>query len=151
MARIRIGAIIKTFTTYLLLVAPPLAGLVAILHLGAGLRAPHAIGGDWQLALGETGTGPCAVRPDDDGRVILHVSQSGPRAEATLAGAARTALSLELRGDRLAGEGGSPAAPCGQAALDAQLAGGALVGVLRSPGCGRCPEVSFRATRAPAR
>lgn len=148
MARLRIRSLIKTLATYLLLVAPPLAGLVALLHLGAGLAAPHAIGGDWDVAPGDPA---CAVRAGDDGHVVLRVSQSGPRADATLTGASRTTLSLELEGDRIVGSGTAPGGPCNRISIEARFAEGALAGVMRHPGCGRCGDVAFRATRKLAR
>lgn len=44
----------RTFVTYLLMVGVPLGGLMLILHYGATLQAPGAVGGRWQVA--ESGT-----------------------------------------------------------------------------------------------
>lgn len=44
----------RTLLTYVLMVVGPLAGLMLILHYGATLEAPGAVGGRWQVA--ETGT-----------------------------------------------------------------------------------------------
>jgi len=46
--------VLRTSLTYLLMVVAPLCGLMLILHYGATLHAPGAVGGRWQVV--ETGT-----------------------------------------------------------------------------------------------
>jgi len=114
---------IRSILAYLLLVIPPLCGLLVILRLGQDLEPPRSIGGSWAVDPG------CGVGG------TLKIAQSGPRAEATLAAAH---LSLELDGDHLVGTGG-----CG---LDAQLAGDTLTGTVQ---CAACPSTPFHAVRKP--
>lgn len=151
MPRSRIGAIATAVVLYALLIVPPFAGLLAILHLGERLAAPHAIGGDWQVAVDGGAVGAACERAAADHALTLHVSQSGERAQATLSGARSATLALELRGDRISGAGRDSPAACQRITLDAQLTAGALVGVLRHPGCARCPDLPFHASLASSR
>ena len=138
----------KAVAIYSLLVVPPVAGLLAILHFGEDLRPPPSIGGEWLLA----GSAP-ACPPFDFGAtpVTLGISQSGLRAVGKLSDAAHTALSLDIDGDSITGDQGG-ASGC-RVAIAARLAAGAanseLVGVLRWPGCTGCVDRAFRASRAP--
>ena len=140
---------------YVLLVAPPLAILFAILHCGDGLQAPRSIGGDWVLA-GVEPPAPAAGCPALDfgqAPAVLHVAQSGLRAQAALSDSAGTKLSLELAGDGIAGSESGGGDPSCALALDAHLVaagdGDQLVGVLRRPRCASCPDLPFRAARRP--
>lgn len=135
----------KTVAIYSLLVVPPVAGLLAILHVGVDLRPPHSIGGDWLLAPAAPG---CSAFDFAGKPITLGISQSGLRAVGKLSDASHAAISLELDGDMLAGEqdGGSGC----HVELGARLASaGELVGVLRWPGCSGCSDQEFHATRAP--
>ena len=149
LARVARGTVV-----YVLLVAPPLAILFAVLHFGDGLRAPRAIGGDWLLGAGEQAPPPagCPALDFGPGPALLHVAQSGPRAEAALSDSAGTKLSLELSGDGVTGRERGGGSSC-SLALEAHVVTGDgdehLVGVLRRPGCATCPDLPFRAARKP--
>ncbi len=135
----------KAVAIYSLLVVPPVAGLLAILHVGQDLQPPRSIGGDWLLP----GSAPACpsfdlgVQP-----VTLKISQSGLRAVGKLAHAV---LSLQIAGETVTGEqdGASGCHVALAAQLAASGANGDLVGVLRWPGCTGCPDQAFRASRAP--
>ena len=116
---------------YLLLVVPPFAGLLVILHLGGKLHPPRSINGDWHVD-----AAPCASG-------TLHVAQSGPRAEAHVD--PDTSLSLVLDGEVLTGEGHAGA--CRDVAIQARLTRDALVGVIRRRGCADCAPLPFQARR----
>ena len=150
LARLARGTVV-----YMLLVAPPLAILFAVLHLGDGLQAPRAIGGDWLIGAAEQVPPPagCPALDFGDGPAVLHVAQSGPRAEAALSDSSGTKLALELSGDGVTGGERGGGSSC-RLALDAHLVvaadgGERLVGVLRRPGCAGCPDLAFRAARKP--
>jgi hypothetical protein len=142
----------KSLVAYLLLVVPPFCGLLGILHVGDRLEPPRSIGGTWvvERAAAPRGDDPCAF-PDSSGK--LRVSQSGPRAELTFLDETRTSLSIELRGDRIAGAGRvRSGGRCGELAVEARLIDrDTLDGTLRRPGCADCPAASFHAVREPPR
>ncbi len=136
----------KAVAIYSLLVVPPVAGLLAILHLGDDLHPPRSIGGTWQLS----GSAP-ACRPFEfgDKPVTLAISQSGLRAVGKLSDVSHTTLSIMLDGDAIAGEQSTGG---GHAAIAARIgATSDLVGVLRWPGCAGCAEQPFRASRTGGR
>lgn len=138
----------KAVAIYSLLVVPPVAGLLAVLHLGEDLRPPRSIGGDWLLS----GSAPACAPFDFGGKpVTLRISQSGLRAVGKLSDASHATLSLELDGDAITGEQGR-ASGC-HVAIAARLAASGsssdLVGVLGWPGCTGCSDQAFRASRAP--
>ncbi len=133
---------------YSLLVVPPVAGLLAILHFGRDLRPPRSIAGEWLLP----GPAPACSPFDFGGKpATLKISQSGLRAVGKLSDASHAALSLEIDGDTITGEEGG-ASGC-HVALAAQLVASGpnsdLVGVLRWPGCSGCSDQTFHASRAP--
>ncbi len=135
----------KAVAIYSLLVVPPVAGLLAILHVGRDLQPPRSIGGDWLLP----GSAPACSSFDLGGQPVkLKISQSGLRAVGKLSHAV---LSLQIAGETITGEQDGA---CGcHVALAAQFAASGansdLVGVLRWPGCTGCLDQAFRASRAP--
>lgn len=126
-----IGRVVRSAVLYLLLVVPPFAGLLVILHLGRQLRPARSINGDWHVD-----GAPCATG-------ILHVAQSGPRAEARVD--PDTSLTLVLDGEVLTGEGHGGA--CRDIAIEARLTRDAIVGVIRRRGCADCAPLPFQARR----
>ena len=137
---------LRTLLTYALLVIPPFAILLLILHAGRDLVPPRAIGGAWVI----DGALPAAT----DGCPALafggfRVAQSGPEADLRFDDAARTALSVALADDRVTGTGGG-GDRCGALVLDARVAGDTLTGTLRRAGCPACPAIPLHATRTPA-
>jgi hypothetical protein len=131
----------KAIAIYSLLVVPPVAGLLAILHLGTDLHPPHAVGGDWLLA-----ASPACTPFEGHADATLKISQSGLRAVGQLS---HTPVALTIDGDAIAGE--QVRTDGCHVAIYARLTGGELVGVMRWPGCTGCIEQPFRATRAPRR
>lgn len=129
----------KAIAIYSLLVVPPVAGLLAILHLGTDLRPPHAIGGDWVL-----GAAPACAPFEGHADATLKISQSGLRAVGKLSHAP---VALTIDGDVVVGE--QVRTDGCRVAIDARLTGGELVGVMHWPGCTGCAEQPFRAARAP--
>jgi hypothetical protein len=138
---------VRSFASYLLIVIPPLCGLLAILRLGQAIEPPRSIGGSW--VLDPATHAHCASLSFFESSATLQVAQSGPRAELAFADAAQTTLALRIDADRVVGEGVDRASPaCGALALEARLGRDTLTGTLRRPGCD-CPPIAFRATRTP--
>lgn len=123
----------------------PVAGVLGVLHAGRGLRAPHAIGGEWRI-----GAGPLA------GSTFV-VQQSGEHLSLVLPVKGGIQLRGKSRGDTLElSHGGrmiTAAEPCSpvqgttlRAVLDrttARMKGAATVGGEH------CPPIPFDASRAP--
>ena len=135
---------LKSFFTYLVLVGFPAAGLLGILHVGRGLDAPSAIGGEWRI-----GAGPLA------GRSFV-VQQSGEHLSLVLPVDGGIELRGKSRGDtlRLSHAGSARAERCSaaqgttlRAVLDLS-AGVRMKGAATVGGAG-CPAIPFEAARAP--
>lgn len=146
-----LARIARGTAVYMLLVGPPLGMLVAIVHFGSRLDAPRAIGGDWVVAAApHAEPAGCPTLELGPAPLVLHVAQSGPRAQAVLSDPAGTKLSLELAGEALSGAEDPEGAACGLV-LDARVvhadASDQLVGVLRRPRCTACADVPFQAVR----
>jgi hypothetical protein len=122
----------------------PVAGVLGVLHAGRGLRAPHAIGGEWRI-----GAGPLA------GSTFI-VQQSGEHLSLVLPVKGGIQLRGKSRGDTLeltrGGTMTTAAEPCSpvqgmtlRAVLDApgRMTGAATVGGEH------CPPIPFDASRAP--
>lgn len=135
---------VKLPLLYLLLVGLPLGGLFAVLHLGADLEAPPAVGGDWRVVEG----GRCAV-PDR----AFRIDQSGRFVHVRMPG--RADVSARLVGPTLAADGGaradvSPGCANGPVRIRIHAEGRVarrLVGTVSVPGCAACPEARFTAVR----
>ena len=132
----------KSFFTYLFLVGVPAAGLLGILHVGRGLHAPPAIGGEWRIA-----AGPLA------GSTFV-VQQSGEHLSLVLPVDGGIQLRGKSRGDTIelsnAGSLASHAQPCGRVQGTALRAVLDLSAGLRMHGAatvGDCPAVPFDAVR----
>ncbi len=134
----------RSLLVYLLLVVPPMGGLLAILRLGEGLAPPHSIGGVWRLT--PEGDQQCASSPTPD---ELRVSQSGLHAEVSSDRASGLSLAVELHGTSIVGRGrASGQQRCKTVLLDAHLTGhDTLDGTLEHPGCDECVATSFHAVR----
>ncbi len=84
----------KSLFTYIVLVGVPGAGLLGILHAGRGLKAPHAIGGEWRVEGGALAGAALRVQQSGE-HVVLEV----PRR------AGHVRLRGRLRGDTLEARG----------------------------------------------
>lgn len=142
----RLVEALKSFFTYLVLVGFPAAGLLGILHVGRGLDAPRAIGGEWRIA-----AGPLA------GSTFV-VQQSGEHLSLVLPVDGGIQLRGKSRGDTLrlrhAGSAITHAKACSpaqgttlRAVLDLS-AGLRMKGAATVGGAG-CPAIPFEAERAP--
>lgn len=109
----------------------PIAGVLGVLHAGRGLRAPHAIGGEWRMTGEPAGTS-------------FLVQQSGEYLSIDLSG---VRLRGKLRGDTLElGAPGPQSCPASlRAVLDASARPRRMTGALAS-GCARR---AIDATHAP--
>ena len=126
---------------YPLLVLPPVAGLILILHAGGSLRAPRSIGGDWLV----TRSGSCAGLRSP-GPLELHIAQSGRHAVGTFNDDAHTTVALAIRGRSVSAR--DAAGACAAALeLEAPQGDGPLAGTLHWRGCGGCPDERFVAAR----
>lgn len=135
---------VKLPLLYLLLVGLPLAGLFAVLRIGAGIEAPPAVGGPWKTVEG----GRCSV-PDS----LFRIDQSGRFVHVVLPG--RPDIPAQLSGPALAADGGaradvSPGCASGAVRIRLRADGRVarrLVGTAGVPGCAACPEARFVAAR----
>ena len=129
------------------MVCLPVAGVLGVLHAGRGLRAPHAIGGEWRIA-----AGPLA------GSTFV-VQQSGEHLSLVLPVEGGIQLRGKSRGDTLElrhrGLTVTPAEPCSsaggttlRAVLDFTAAPGRMQGAA-TVGGEHCPPIPFDAARAP--
>jgi len=157
---------------YILLVALPILGLVAVLKSGRTLTAPFSVDGAWKI---ESGAGhfsaspvspsPIAAEPCADffssvSNAPLSISQSGKTLVVTLSDAKTatgtldgTAIKAQFSGLG-ADKDKSEAAQCGDgltltATLDPQAEPRTLSGRLSVEGCAACAPVEFRAVRQP--
>jgi hypothetical protein len=136
----------RSLVTYLLLVIPPLGGLLAILYFGGRLTPPRSIGGTWTITSPLASSGERCPPP-----ATLRVQQSGPRAELAFGDDLQASLVLELDGDRVRGASRPRSGPC-PLALEARLVEPHLLeGTLRTQDCSTCPPLPFRAVREPVK
>lgn len=151
------GHLAKSTAIYLLLVGPPFLGLVGILELGKRLTPPRSIGGEWQLddSSRQEAAAPCHGIVFDK-QPTLKVSQSGLRAEVLFADRAKTAIDVEIDGQRLSGGARTAGAgSCDQpltfeAVLDKTGPEPRMIGTLERRGCpSGCPAAHVRAARRP--
>ncbi|MBD0321213.1 MAG: hypothetical protein ICV87_12810 [Gemmatimonadetes bacterium] len=136
----------KSFFTYLFLVGIPAAGLLGILHVGRGLDAPRAIGGEWRIAAGPLAGSRFVVQQSGEhlslvlpvkGGVQLRGMSRGDTLELAHAGSALTHTEAcdPVRGTTL------------RAVLDFS-AGARMRGTARVGGSAACPPIPFEAARA---
>lgn len=140
----RTAQALKSFFTYLVLVGFPAAGLLGILHVGRGLHAPRAIGGEWRIA-----SGPLAGSTFD-------VQQSGEYLSLVLPVDGGIELRGKSRGDTLelshAGAAITSAKACSPVQATTLRAVLDLSAGMRMKGAasvGGCPPVPFEAVHAP--
>lgn len=133
----------KSFLTYALMVGLPTAGVLGILHVGRGLRAPHAVGGEWRID-----AGPLAGS-------ALVVEQSGEHVSVILPLKPERRLRGKLRGESLelahAGTRITHMSACGAergTTLRASVDASRMTGAVTVGGAG-CPSIPIEATRAP--
>lgn len=133
----------RTLLLYVVLVALPVAGVLAVLHVGEGLSAPRAVSGLWEVHSDVPAGCPWAEGLGPR----LRVEQSGER--LTVFGR-RGQLRGRLLGDSLRVERDGDGS-CQTLVMTAALEGGAvaeaLAGRIEAPGCAACPDVPFRAQR----
>ena len=112
----------------------PIAGVLGVLHAGRGLRAPHAIGGEWRLAGELAGTS-------------FVVNQSGEYLSIDLSTGGNVRLRGRLRGDTLELDGPGPeSCPTSlRAVLDASTRPRRMTGALVRG----CAPRAIEATHAP--
>lgn len=134
----------KSFFTYLVLVGFPAAGLLGILHVGRGLHAPRAIGGEWRIA----------ARPLAGSTFV--VQQSGEHLSLVLPVDGGILLRGKSRGDTLelkhSGSAITRAEACGRVQGTTFRAALDLSARMRMKGAatiGACPPIPFEAARAP--
>ena len=146
----------RSVLLYLVLVGPPLLGLLAILQAGGRIVPPRSVGGDWELdsTSVDGAAASCLGLEPEDGPLVVHVSQSGTRAEVTFRSASPIHVSAALHGDSLIGrgrQGSASACRAGTVGLRARVQGATgrewLRGVLTAGSCTACPVASFVALR----
>jgi hypothetical protein len=115
---------VKSLLTYFLMVGGPIAGVLGVLHAGRGLRAPHAIGGEWRITAGELAGTSFVVEQSGE-----YLSIEVPVESVRLRG--------KLRGDTLELDGPGPqSCPTSlRAVLDASARPRRMSGALAGEGC----------------
>ncbi|HYW07166.1 MAG TPA: hypothetical protein VE913_09435 [Longimicrobium sp.] len=119
----------KVFGTYVLMVALPAAGVLGILRAGSGLKAPHAVGGEWRI---------------DSAATTIVVEQSGEHLSIHLPNGE---VKARIRGDSVRGATAECAAPF-QARIDRRVRPERMTGV--HAGGVDCAPTAFTATRVVA-
>jgi hypothetical protein len=145
---------------YLLFVGIPLAGLLGVLRLGQGIRAPQAVHGQYAVTRLESAN-PCQTFLLS-GDSSLTLAQSGRQITATLGRTGGVTLRGTVSGSELALAGTLPpgaapsraGCPVGDTVRITGLARpapnhGRLDATLRFTRCADCPAASFSATRIP--
>jgi hypothetical protein len=150
----------KFVVTYVLLVGLPLAGLVAVLRVGRPPAAPVSVGGVWKFEADAARLSalPCAASLPFTPGGLVAVSQSGKSLTLRPEGAAKTAASGSIEGDRVTASvraADSAVVSCGGGRglllLTGVVGGDAgsrtLTGALSVADCDSCEAVEFRAAR----
>jgi hypothetical protein len=146
---------------YVLLVALPIVGLLAVLKSGRSLTAPISVDGIWQLRADPTRLSslPCGKALAANPEMSLAISQSGRNFTLTLANGPKSIASGVLEGTALKAtlvpaNGWSDEAGCGAgrqlnlvAAVDTSLEPRSLSGLLSVSDCPSCGSVEFHAVR----
>jgi hypothetical protein len=153
----------KLMVAYVGLVGIPLLGLMGILHAGQRLRAPIALGGNWNVEadFSPWSGKPCGGLLGAGKQPLLAISQSGERLLLTLNNPEETVLAGSIRGTALSAGPDEASAPAGGQCTAGQAIdmagevsqdgeGRALTGVFRLNGCQECAPVSFHAVRQAA-
>jgi hypothetical protein len=151
---------VRHLVAYLLFVGVPFTGLMGVLRLGQGLRAPQAVHGIYAVSLGESAATCPAVLLSGDSSLTL--AQSGRQITATLGRAGAVTLRgtvsdsvLSLTG--VVPRGAAPSSAGCPAGDTLRLTGlarrtqgpGRIDGTLRFTRCADCPPAAFGAVRLP--
>jgi hypothetical protein len=100
---------LHTVVTYLFLVGIPLAGLMGILHIGEGLKAPRPLAGTWVAVEGasrgawEPGCRTSAAADEEQGPSEVRLEQSGARANVFWPAVRAQKFYLMVNGDSIQG------------------------------------------------
>ena len=100
---------LHTIVTYLFLVGIPLAGLMGILKIGEGLKAPRPVAGKWVAVEGPSRTAwdaGCRTSAEDEeeGPSEVRLEQSGARADVYWPAVRSEKFYLTLNGDSIQGK-----------------------------------------------
>ncbi len=137
---------------YMLMVTPPLLGVLALLQLGRGLTPPVSVKGAWSLEV----TTPATVNTLcslDLGQIppTLTIVQSGPQLQLMLNDVNKTTLTGEIRSSDIQAEGTTPSAQANtvrlEAKADPQPIPGRLAGQVSVSNCATPVTVGFTAVR----
>ena len=133
---------------YLLFVGIPLLALICTLRAGAGLSAPPAVSGDWNV---EPTANRCAGPLAGTGQPALSIYQTGADLLMAFNDPAKTTLSGKLESGRITAV--STGTTCGrpfrlEAALTGRPGHRSLQGQFLFEGCNACAAVSFRAAKS---
>ena len=100
---------LHTIVTYLFLVGVPLAGLMGILKIGEGLKAPRPVAGKWVAVEGPSRAAwdaGCRTSAEDEeeGPSEVRLEQSGARADVHWPAVRSEKFYLTLNGDSIQGK-----------------------------------------------
>lgn len=146
---------------YLLLVALPIVGLLAVLKSGRTLKAPISVDGVWHLQVDASSLAslPCGKTLTENPEVALAISQSGKNFTLTLANGPKSTSSGVIEGSTVnASIAPSPEwatqAGCGAdqaltlvATVDAKADPKTLAGRISANNCPSCSAIDFHAVR----
>jgi hypothetical protein len=137
---------LKTIVLYLLMVGIPLLGVLMILKLGSGLKAPTSVGGDWQLAVADS---PGCLLPGAAAEpTVLRITQSGADLQLSLRDQPGPKLAARLDGQSIRVVSTKREDILGLAAMiNREAEPDQLHGEITLDGC--AAPVSFSATRLP--
>jgi hypothetical protein len=123
----------KVLGTYVLMVGLPAVGVLGILRAGSGLKAPHAIGGEWRI---DAAAKPIVVEQSGE-HLSIHLPDGGE-------------IKGRFRGDSLRGAA-APEAKCQvpfRARIDRSVRPQRMIGEFA--GGAECAPAEFVATRVVA-
>jgi hypothetical protein len=145
---------LHTIVTYLFLVGIPLAGLMGILRIGEGLKAPRPLAGTWVAVEGashaawEPGCRKSADADEEQGPSELRLEQSGARANVFWPAVRADKFYLTVNGDAIQGKltlQSSDGCPGGVMTLRGEVrevnARVRITGELRREDCANCQPI----------
>jgi hypothetical protein len=145
---------LQTIVTYLFLVGIPLAGLMGILKIGEGLKAPRPVAGRWVAVEGasraawEAGCRTSEAADEEQGPSEVRLEQSGARADVHWPAVRAEKFYLTVTGNSIQGkltlESGD-GCPGGVMTLRGVIrdvnARGRITGELRREDCPNCQPI----------
>ena len=135
---------------YLLMVTPPLIGVVLLLRVGQGLTPPVSVKGTWTLDLDGTAGSACGELSFRQIPATLTIIQSGPQLQLAMNDANKTVMNGEITANAITAASAKASSIRFEATTDPQPIPGHLTGQVTSTECAAPVSVAFSAVRTKA-